>query len=676
MRGASLSALILAASAGLLAPLCAPLLTGRVFVYNDLSWFHLPVRYLYQQALEAGDSVLWTPALFGGFYLHGEGQMGAFHPLHQLLYRLLPLGAAFNLEIIASYPAAFAGTFWFLRRLQFSRPASLFAAMLFAFSGFNLLHHHHINMVAIIAHLPWLLALADVLIVDERRRARTLAFAAIAALLGSAFLLGFPQAVWWNLLALAAFGVYRARETQRWKLLLPCAAAVVVGVLLGAVQLLPSAEAAAQSTRMGLPREFGLGFSLHPLNAFQLWSPRFFLGGAYSDEDRMLFHEFGIYSGAILQVALIWVWMRRRALPDRRQLIAAATAFAAVMFVLALGRYGGVATLLTYVPMLQALRAPARYIVLVQFALAILAAVTVDDLLAIARGERAALSGRRMAAIWIPAALGIATTAALNSRLLPLGPLTFAPARTAAAGVAVVVLVTLLVHLGGRRMRWALAALVVVTAVDLAMWGIRFVSLTPAKTIGELTREIPPAPIDPAASYAAAPDIGPYSHNLLVMRGYRLTTGYAGLFPATRNPLDDDLALRLSGTRWFFDADGSRHPAPEARGRVRLQDSERREVTGAARLVVDRPGLLVVDVEAPGRSTLAFTERFHSGWSASTVAGPLPMVRAEEDFLGCVVDGGVHRVTLRFFPRTFVYGWILSAIGAALVAGVLIVRRR
>ena len=676
MRSASLSAVILAASAALLAPLCAPLLTGRVFVYNDLSWFHLPVRFLYQQALEAGDTVLWTPALFGGFYLHGEGQMGVFHPLHQLLYRLLPLGAAFNLEIIASYPAAFAGTFWFLRRLEFSRPASLFAAMLFAFSGFNLLHHHHINMVAIVAHLPWLLASADVLIVDERRRARTLAFAAIAALLGSAFLLGFPQAVWWNLLTLAAFGVYRARQTRRWKLLLPCAAAVVAGVLLGAVQLLPSAETAAQSTRMGLPREFGLGFSLHPLNAFQLWSPRFFLGGAYSDEDRLLFHEFGIYSGAILQVGLIWVWIRRRALPDRRQLIAAATAFAAVMFVLALGRYGGVATLLTYVPMLQALRAPARYIVLVQFALAILAAVTFDDLLAIARGERAAPSGMRMAAIWIPAALGIATTAALNSHLLPYGPLTFATARAAAVGVAVVVVITLLVHLGGRRMRWALAALVVATAVDLAMWGIRFVSLTPAKTIGELTQGIPAAPIDPAESYAAAPDIGPYSHNLLVMRGYRLTTGYAGLFPATRNPLDDDLALRLSGTRWFFDADGSRHPAPEPRGRVRLQDSERREVTGVARLVVDRPGLLVVDVDAPGRSTLAFTERFHSGWSASTADGPLPMVRAEHDFLGCVVDGGVHRVTLRFLPRTFVYGSILSAIGVALVAGVLIVRRR
>ena len=116
-----LAGLITACSLALLSPLFGPLLVGRVFVYNDLVWFHLPLRYLYQQALHSGDTVLWTPSIFAGIYLHGEGQIGLFHPFHQLLYRLLPLGTAFNLELIANYPAAFAGTFWFLRRLRFSR---------------------------------------------------------------------------------------------------------------------------------------------------------------------------------------------------------------------------------------------------------------------------------------------------------------------------------------------------------------------------------------------------------------------------------------------------------------------------------------------------------------------------------------------------------------------------
>jgi hypothetical protein len=412
------------------------------------------------------------------------------------------------------------------------------------------------------------------------------------------------------------------------------------------------------------------------MNVLQLWSPMFFQRGAYSEGDSMLFHEFGIYSGAILQVALIWVWMRRGALPDCRRLIAAATVFAAIAFVLALGRYGGLAVLLTYVPVLQSLRAPVRYIVLVQFALAILAAVAFDDLRAIARGERPAPSRVRLAALWIPAALGIVTTIALNSRLLPYGPMTFSSAAAASVGVGLVVLVTLLMHLGGRGMQWAIPALVVVTAVDLGLWGIRFINLTPPRTIDELTRAIPPAPADPAESYAAAPDLGPYSANILVMRGYRLTTGYAGLFPATRRPLDNEFAMWLSGTRWFFASDGSRRPATNPLGRARLLDAERREVAGGARVAVDRPGYLVVDVSAPARSTLAFTERFHRGWSATAGGVPLPMVRAEKDFLGCIVDAGTHRVTLRFMPRMFVYGSIVSAIGAALLAGVLIARLR
>ena len=184
-----------------------------------------------------------------GVYIHGEGQVGLFHPLHQFLYRLLPLGPAFNLELIANYVALFAGTFWFMRRLRFDFAPALFGAMLFAFSGFNLLHHQHINMVAVVAHIPWLLAAVDVLIVDERRGVRALAFAAIALLLASELLLGFPQGVWWNALAFAAFGVFRATETGRWRQLAQCAFAAAIGVLLGGIQLLPTLDAAAHSTR-------------------------------------------------------------------------------------------------------------------------------------------------------------------------------------------------------------------------------------------------------------------------------------------------------------------------------------------------------------------------------------------------------------------------------------------
>ena len=112
--------------------------------------------------------------------------------------------------------AAFTGTWWLLRRLRFDQGPALFGAMLFAFSGFVLLHHHHLNMVAVVAHLPWLLGAADVLIVEDRRRPRRLAFAALALILGSAFLIGFPQAVWWDAIGLAGFAALRAGERGQW----------------------------------------------------------------------------------------------------------------------------------------------------------------------------------------------------------------------------------------------------------------------------------------------------------------------------------------------------------------------------------------------------------------------------------------------------------------------------
>jgi hypothetical protein len=668
-----LAGLIVACSAALLAPLVRPLLIGRVFVYNDLSWFHLPTRYLYQQALHAGDTVLWTPSIFAGLYLQGEGQVGLFHPFHQLLYRFLPLGPAFNLELIASYPAAFAGMFWFLRRLRLGHAAALFGAMLFAFSGFNLLHHHHVNMIAVVAHLPWLLAAADVLIADQRPRARTIAFAAMALIVASELLLGFPQAVWWNVMTLAVFAALRAADAREGRQLLACGAAVALGVLLGGIQLLPTADAAAHSVRAGLSRDFAQTFSLHPLNLLQLWSPYVFEQGTYSEADANLFHEFGIYSGAILPVALIWVWIRRHALKERRALITAVTAFAVVNLILALGRYGGLGALLTHIPVLQSLRAPVRYILLVQFALAILAAITVDDLLEIGEGHRDVPSGP-MIALWIPAGLSVATLLAVNTRLLPYDTGTFATVSGLFAGIALVASVTLLVFLAARRAHWALVVLVLVTAGDLGVWGIGFIYREPARTIRSLTQAVAFPPDSPADSYASAPGHGSYRLDVLILRGYRLTSGYVGLFPAARHPLDGEIARRLSGTRWIFTPDGSRLPFQGSVERVRLLDEEGHASTGTARMTVDRPGRLVVHVDAPGRRILAFTERFHDGWSATIDDTPLPMVRVEGDFLGCVLDGGVHRVRLRFMPRSFVYGSLMSAAGAVLLAGLLIAR--
>jgi hypothetical protein len=694
----ALTRVITLCSLALFAPLLWPLVTGRIFAWNDLGVFHLPMRAIYQQGLRAGDSLLWTPALFAGYYVHGEGQSGIFHPLHLVLYWLLPLQIAFNLEFIASYVAAFAGMYWFARRLALSRAAALFGGMLFAFSGFQLLHFLHVNLVAVVAHIPWLLASLDLLIAANDRRGRMRGFVAVACVTASGILLGFPQAVWWNVLAGSAFAIFRAGERGRWRRLIACAGAGLTGLLIGGIQLLPTLDMTLDSLRGSYPRTFALTYSLHPYNVLQFWSPYVFERRVYGPNDYPWVHEFGIYSGAILVVTLPWLWIRRHALGRHRAVIAFFTAFAVVTFVLALGRYGGLDVLLTYLPGIGSVRAPARYIVLVQFALATLAAIAFDDLATIVTsGYR--MSRRDLAILCVPAALSILTILLVTTRVLLPRRLPFASGAVAAQGTAIVIAVTLLVLLAAGGKRAALAALVVLTAFDLGLWGHRYIYRTPPQTVEGQSAGIPPAPDDSGMRYAAAQDLG----NRLLLKGYRMPAGYVGLYPATVLSFVETPFLRLSGTRWTFREDSTLTPipGPVARARLlrdaRVTDDVARDsadvnldrtalvtrplpalsgTTGTARVVIDRPGHLLVHTMTDGRQLLSISERYHEGWRATAEGRPLTTARINGDFLACVVEAGTHRVEFRFQPRSFTCGRLMSLTGlVSLALGVALVRR-
>src|SRR5208282_2434085 len=150
-----LVALLCASCAVLFLKLAWPSFTGRIYTYDDLGYSHLPFRYFYSQALASGDNFLWAPSFHCGTYLHGDGLVGMLHPLHLLLYSALPLTTAFNLEFLLSYVGLFFGMIWLLSRWGLPRHSALMGAMIFTFSGFNLMHYMHINAVAVVAHIPW-----------------------------------------------------------------------------------------------------------------------------------------------------------------------------------------------------------------------------------------------------------------------------------------------------------------------------------------------------------------------------------------------------------------------------------------------------------------------------------------------------------------------------------------
>jgi hypothetical protein len=684
-----------ACSVALFLPLLYPLLSGRVFTRDDLAAWHLPFRFVYWQALHAGDSFLWTPAVLSGVYLHGEGEAGLTHPLHLFLYRLLPLGPAFNLEIAASYVAMFAGTGLLFLQLGLTAEAAWFGGMLFAFSGFNLFNLMHVNHIATIAHAPWILLGIYVLMTANDGTRRAWAFAGVAGAVASQLLIGNPQYVWLTMIAagyLTVCTVIAGAPVSRVVLL---AAAMICGGLAGGIQLLPTMEFARESTRALWSLDQSLSFSLSPLNLVQLWSPFAFRFRVHAPPaEASIVHEFIVYNGAFCTVALAWLAMRWRE-QTRKGLLTALLAFAAVTIVLAMGRYGGVYSLLARLPGISNFRAPARHLVLFQLTVSAIAAIVFEDLIGLLRrGET--IPKRRLWPLAVPAVLSVALTA-LAAVLAPSAwaaarDLTFSGPLRAAPWTLPILATVFVVMMAARGRCWPAAALVALAAVDLGAWGYSYAyRWGPIQSITELAANasVPPG-AQPGELIEPMPGGGPI--NLPILRGIRLTSGYNGLEPVSILDPNDPVTERISGvtwrprgTSWTSVADGMPRARLVAESRlsrdvkadVRSIDVARVALVsesipslsgspGAARIVSDRPGSMIVDTDASGPQLLVVTERFHSGWQAVVDGQPRRTTRVYGDFLGCVVDSGRHRVTFTFAPDSVRQGLRLSLGGILL----------
>ena len=296
------------------------------------------------------------------------------HPLHLALYSWLPLGVAFNLEIISSYLFLFAGAYLLWRALNLSIEGAIVGAMLAAFSGFTLYNLMHVNHIATLAHAPWLLLACHGVIAGKRPAA---SFALAALVTGSQLLTGNPQYVWITLVVTLCFCAWQWSRAAGGRAVAALAIAALLGGLIGSIQLLPSIEFFGDSARAIWTPEQALTFSLSPLNLVQLWTPFAFRFRVFAPGEDSIVHEFIVYNGALCTIAFSWIALRWHAITQRR-LVVALLLLAALGLWLAFGRYGGIYPLLARLPVLSGFRAPSRHIVLFQFALAGLAGIAFE----------------------------------------------------------------------------------------------------------------------------------------------------------------------------------------------------------------------------------------------------------------------------------------------------------
>lgn len=687
----------LVAAAVILGVLGLPLFLGQVYIKDDMGFLNLPLRFFYSRSLSAGDNFTWFPNLFTGFYLHGEGQAGMYHPLHLALYSALPLTTAFNLELLVNYLFMLTGTFLLLRRWDLRSDAAMLGSLVFTFSGFNLLHFMHLNIVAIVAHIPWLLFAIEGVMCGNRV---TVAKLGVALLTTSELLLGHPQAVWYSSLVEMLYIFFRAPSWKSTYRLLWLGEAKLLGVLGSSIQLLPTFDVLASSVRADPSLDFLYNWSLHPNNLVQFIAPYLAKGGVFGGNT----HEFGLYNGAMASVLVVWLVIRRKELASRKLLAMGALALGALGLVLALGKYGYLYRLQPDLPLVGLFRVPSRYILLLHFALAIAAAIAFVDISELAR-RRERTPWRKLwplallpVASVLVAGLGLWALTSPDSSVWMISKLArrVTTAAQILVGPILMILATAIVVAASRGQRYALAGIIVFAAADQAFYGFRYILDPPPTDITSFvnSQSIPlGAPLYRIQS----------ENNILTMKGFRLADGSVALSP--RRELDNlsEARLRVAGVRWI-EARATRPqvatppktwselPRPLARARLVTNvihssapehDIDAIDVestalvsealqlpgsqAGTAAISSDRPGKIAVITTASSRQLLVLSESWHEGWQVKVDGTPRPVLRVYGDFMGCVVEAGQHEVEFSFQPRSLRVGKWLTGLGLGLI---------
>jgi hypothetical protein len=686
------------AAIALLAWLAWPILSGRVYIADDLGEFHLPMRTFYANQLDRGEPFDWCPDLYCGFYLTGEGQVGGYHPLHLLLYKALPLSPAFGLECWLSYPLMLAGMFLFLRRWKLSREAALFGATAFTFGGFNLLHFVHPNAIAIIAHIPWMLWAIDVCLRAAIARQRRYGFVGIALLTGSQLLLGYPQFVFYSALTSATYACWLARTLGpgRVKSLGTVVVAALIGCLIGGVQLLPTIEALGQSVRQETSAGFAAQGSLQPLNVVQLIEPYLFASRVVGQNT----HELTIYAGVVPLVLAFAGFLIAPNNRMTRRLQLAALAVAALALLWSFGEFGPFAWLQQNLPFVNHFRFPCRAICIFQLAVAALAAVGCVQL---GRAETIPMASRKLTWLWALPFWSVLFAAVGYFVWRP----HLASPTLVVTGPILVALAVALVLMSARGVCGALVALILLSGVDLGIYGFSTQELQRTSTLSEFVdRTSAPsgAPTTRVALENGEPtqnaEVATRVGDRILLKGWQRADGYAGLEPRRRLDYSQPKVLQIAGAGWRWSEAGDRwiqlnEPCPRAwlvsNAIVSANPSEHvpgldptsaalidepislpRSQSGSVEVKIDSPGRLALATVVSADQLLIINESFHPGWKAKIDSNSARPVRVNGDFIGLVVPAGTHEVALNFQPESLLYGRLASGFGLGLIVATLL----
>jgi hypothetical protein len=349
-----------------------PAVRGRLVISpDDGVIFNVPLRVAAANLVRAGYLPLWNPYIFCGMPMHAAAQAGVLFPLNWF-YLISSAPFATNLMMLSTYVVAAIGAYLYARRAGADIVGAIATSLIWQWSAFLVEQIGHTNILHTAAMLPWVLWAVDGYIATGARRRGVL----LAALLALQVFAGHQQTFTYSLLLTGAYAFVMARSSPKArKSYFLLAALIIAGLALAAVQILPTFELLRNSLRASATYDFFGAFSMPPQFVLTFFAP-YVLGGGNGLLFRAPYIGAPFFGEYLAYVGILTIMLALAAVILKRDV---QTKFWGVVFIVALmmafGRFLPLHLykLLYHVPLLNLFRSPARHLMEVEFALAVLA---------------------------------------------------------------------------------------------------------------------------------------------------------------------------------------------------------------------------------------------------------------------------------------------------------------
>jgi hypothetical protein len=292
------------------------------YEYDTLLAYY-PQIFIARQMIESGNLPLWNPDYLSGIpFLAATPWLGFFYPFYVLFYVADPLQA---FGYVSFVQLLLGGVFMYLylRSIECSRPAALVGSVSFELGGFLLGNLTWLPRVSVVIWTPLMFLCVEKLL-QERRWIYALLGAYTVAM---SILAGNIAVTIYVILALGLYCVVRlgavlrdegVKVAMRYALLVVIS--VSTGILLSAVQLVPTYEVAQFASRVHVPyderiesgRSFlALGTMVVP-DIFGNPVDRSWGRNVFAKNIPGTYGETSMYIGIVPLFLVIWALIRRR----------------------------------------------------------------------------------------------------------------------------------------------------------------------------------------------------------------------------------------------------------------------------------------------------------------------------------------------------------------------------